>query len=122
MTEQLLFKVPMIGKIYTIIKQLSFAFLGQGKGLFERVVLIEYPRKGIYSVGLVTAKGKGEIQAKIPQGVLSVFVPTTPNPTSGVYLLVPEDEAIALDMSVEEGLKVVISGGTITPPFRTNTS
>ena len=120
-TEQLLFKVPMVGKIYTIIKQLSFAFLGQSKGLFERVVLIEYPRKGLYSVGFVTAKGKGEIQAKTPQDVLSVLVPTTPNPTSGVYLLVPEDESIALDMSVEEGLKVVISGGTIMPPSKNKT-
>ena len=119
--ERIFLKFPLVHQIYPSVKQIvNFIFSKERHG-FKKVVLIEYPRKGIYSIGFVTAKGKGEIQGKIPQGVLSLLVPTTPNPTSGVYLLVPEDEAIALDMSVEEGLKVVISGGTIMPPSKNKT-
>ncbi len=115
--EKLFFKIPMIGKIYVAIKQISAAFLGKRRGIFKRVILLEYPRKGIYSLGFVTSKARGEVQEKTKKQTLNVFVPTTPNPTSGVFLLVPEEEATALDISVEDGLKLIISGGVVVPDY-----
>lgn len=116
--EKNIHQLPMIGKIYGAIKEISHAFLGQSKGIFTRVVLVEFPRKGIYAIGFVTSEGKGEVQDKTIEKVINVFVPTTPNPTSGFLLLVPEGEMIKLDMSVEEGLKLVISGGMVPLPER----
>jgi uncharacterized membrane protein len=116
--ESLFLRIPMVGKIYISIKQLSNAFLGQRRGIFEKVALLEYPRRGIYSIGLVISEAQQEVQAKTKQKMISVFLPTTPNPTSGVFLLVPEEELIYLDMSVEEGLKLVVSGGKVTPEYR----
>ena len=115
--EKLFFKIPMIGKIYVAIKQISFAFLGERRGIFKRVILLEYPRLGIYSLGFVTSRSKGEVQKKTKKEMVNVFVPTTPNPTSGVFLLVPEEEAIPLDISVEDGLKLIISGGVVVPDY-----
>ncbi len=115
--ERLFFKMPMIGKIYIAIKQISHAFLGKRRGIFKRVILLEYPRAGIYSIGFVTSKSKGEVQNKVQKEMVNVFVPTTPNPTSGVFLLVPKEEEIALDISVEDGLKLVISGGVVVPDY-----
>jgi len=116
--ERIFVKVPMIGKIYSVTKEIGSAFLGQGKTFFERVVLIEYPRKGVYSIGFSTGPGKGEIQNVTGEELINVFVPTTPNPTSGIFLLVPKGDVKFLDMSVEEGLKIVVSSGTITPELR----
>lgn len=113
--ERIFFKVPMIGKIYNATKQISRAFLGQGKTIFKKVVLIQYPRKGLWSIGFMTEEMSGEIETKIGEEMVSVFVPTTPNPTSGIYLLVPKKEAVFLDMNVEDGLKLVVSGGAIIP-------
>jgi uncharacterized membrane protein len=115
--EYLFLKLPMIGKIYISIKQISSAFLGQGL-IFERAALLEYPRKGIYSIGFVTTEAKQELQKKTNQKMISIFLPTTPNPTSGVFLLVPEREDKYLDMSVEEALKLVVSGGKVTPLYK----
>ena len=83
------------------------------------MVLIEYPRKGVYSIGFITGKGKGEIQSVTNEEVFNVFIPTTPNPTSGIFLLVPRNEAKILKMTVEEGMKLVVSGGAVVPPFET---
>lgn len=116
--EYLLQRIPMVGKIYISIKQLSHAFLGQKTSIFERVVLLEYPRRGIYSLGFVTCKAREEVQDKTKPNMISVFLPTTPNPTSGVFLLVPEDQLTYLDMTVEEGLRLVISGGKVTPDYK----
>ena len=116
--ENLLLKVPMVGKVYLSIKQLSGAFLGQQKGIFEKVALLEYPRKGVYSIGFVTSRVREEIQLKTKPNMINVFVPTTPNPTSGVFLLVPEDDLIYLDMTIEEGLRLVVSGGKVTPGYK----
>ena len=113
--EGLVIKVPLIGRIYNATKQMSRAFLGKGKSMFKKVVLMEYPRKGVWSIGFITGEMRGEIEEKIKKELLSIFVPTTPNPTSGIYLVVPKSEAIVLDMSVEEGFKLVISGGTVIP-------
>lgn len=113
--EKVLYKVPMISTIYRTIKEISLAFFVQKNTIFKRVVLLEYPRKGLYQLGFVVSETKGEVQNKTKQVVLNVFVPTTPNPTSGMLVLTPEEEAIPLDMSVAEGMKMVISGGAITP-------
>jgi uncharacterized membrane protein len=79
------------------------------------IPLIEYPRKGIYVLGFITGVSKGEIQVKTNKKMINVFVPTTPNPTSGFYVLVPEDELIILGMSVEDAFKLLISGGIVSP-------
>jgi uncharacterized membrane protein len=115
--ERLFVRVPMIGKIYSVTKEIGSAFLGRDKAFFKKPVLIEYPRKGIYSIGFMTGDGRGEIKKAAGKEVINVFVPTTPNPTSGIFLLVPRDEAIFLEMSVEEALKIVVSSGAITPGF-----
>ena len=117
--EKIFVKVPMIGKIYSVTKEIGSAFLGRGKAFFKRVVLIEYPRKGIYSIGFTTGEGTGEVRDAAGEEVVSIFLPTTPNPTSGIFLLVPKLEAKFLDMSVEEGLKIVVSSGSIMPPVGT---
>lgn len=114
--EKLFYRVPMAGKIYSVTKDMSHAFLGQSKGIFTRVVLVEFPRKGIYSIGFVTSEGKGEVQDKTEEKVINVFIPTTPNPTSGYLILVPEKELINLDMSIADGMKLVISGGIVSLP------
>lgn len=116
--ERLLYKIPLINKVYTSIREITNAFLTHGKRVFQRVVLVEYPRKGIYSIGFVTSESRGEIQAKVHERIINVFIPTTPNPTSGVLLMVPKESVLDLDMSVEDGIKLVISGGAITPPSR----
>lgn len=113
--ERIFVKVPMIGKIYSVTKEMGSAFLGHGKAFFKSVVLIEYPRKGVYSIAFTTGETKGEIKDSVGKELLSIFVPTTPNPTSGVFLLVPKTEVKLLDMSVEEGLKIVVSSGTVMP-------
>jgi len=116
--ERKIYLIPMIGKIYSATREMSQAFLGQSKGIFTRVVLVEFPRPGVYAIGFVTSEGKGEVQDKTIEKVINVFVPTTPNPTSGFLLLVPEEQLIKLDMSIDEGLKLVISGGIVPLPER----
>ncbi|MFC1666245.1 DUF502 domain-containing protein [Candidatus Omnitrophota bacterium] len=113
--EKILYKVPMINTVYRSIKEISFAFLVQKNSIFQRVVLIEYPRKGLYQLGFVISETKGEAQEKTKETVLNVFVPTTPNPTSGILVLVPREDATPLNMSVADGMKMVISGGTVVP-------
>jgi uncharacterized membrane protein len=114
----ILFRIPLFNKIYIALKQILEVFLGERRAVFQRVVLFQYPRKGIYSLGFVTAEGKGEVQVKTDQDVSNVFLPTTPNPTSGFLLFIPEKDLIPLEMSVEEGIKLVISGGAVTPEYR----
>lgn len=117
--EKLLYKLPMVNKIYGTTKEISNAFLGNKKSAFEKVVLIEYPRKGVYTLGFVTSEAKGRLQnAAGGEALVNVYVPTSPNPTSGLFVLLKKEEAIPLDISVEEALKVVISAGVITPSYR----
>ena len=110
-------QLPVIKPIYAASKQMIDAFTAKRSQLFQSVVLVEYPRRGIYAVGFLTGKGSAEIREKIKKEVVPVFIPTTPNPTSGFLLLVPGDELIHLEMPVEEALKMIISGGVITPPW-----
>jgi uncharacterized membrane protein len=112
-----LLRVPLLNKIYSAIKQVNEAFSPSNKSSFKHVVLVEFPRAGSYSVGFVTGEDHQEVQHKTSEHVLSVFVPTTPNPTGGFLLLVPETGITKLDMSVAEGIKYIISLGAIAPEF-----
>lgn len=111
--EMLFTQIPLINRIYIAIQQLSNAFLSEKREVFKKAVLIEYPRKGIYSIGFFTQDTRGEVQERLQTDVVSVFLPTTPNPTSGFLLFVPKTEVVELDMSIEDALKLVISGGAI---------
>lgn len=117
-SERLVDRIPLVKGIYTLFKQVSDTVLNRERGAFHKVVLIEYPRIGIWSVAFVTGVTKGEVQQVTAKNLVNVFVPTTPNPTSGFYILVPEDEMIDLTMTVEDAFKLIISGGMVTPPLR----
>ncbi len=106
--------VPVVNKFYGAIKQVNEAFAGN-KNSFKTVVLVEFPREGIYSVGFITSEQHAEVQQKTKEKIVAVFVPTTPNPTSGFLILVPEDKVTKLDMSVAEGIKYIVSLGSISP-------
>ncbi|MDP3981918.1 MAG: DUF502 domain-containing protein [Chlamydiota bacterium] len=113
--EGLLGRIPLFNKVYVTLKQISESIWGDNKRIFENVAMIEYPRKGIYSLCFITSEGRGEVQMKTDQEVVNVFLPTTPNPTSGFFLMIPRSDITLLDMSVEEGIKMIISGGVLTP-------
>jgi uncharacterized membrane protein len=116
--EKLLEKIPIISNIYFGVKQIINAFSIQGKEMFNKVVLVEYPRKGTYALGFITGQCKGEVQDRTSAELINVFIPTTPNPTSGMLILVPNEEIIYLDMSVEEGLKLIVSAGIVVPEYK----
>lgn len=113
--EQLVGRIPFIRSIYIATKQLAETIFLKTDTNLKRVVLVEYPRKGLYVLGFTTGITKGEIQDKTHKKVINVFIPTTPNPTSGFYLLVPEEDLKYLEMAVEDAFKLLISGGIITP-------
>ena len=106
--------VPIMNKFYGAIKQVNEAFSGN-KNSFKTVVLVEFPREGMYSVGFITSEQHAEVQQKTKEKVVAVFIPTTPNPTSGFLVLVPEDKVTKLEMSVAEGIKYIVSLGSIAP-------
>ncbi|MCM8783460.1 MAG: DUF502 domain-containing protein [Candidatus Omnitrophica bacterium] len=112
--EHFLSRLPLIGKIYSGTKEISDALLLSKKGAFRKVVLVEFPKDGSYALGFITSETKGEIQKSTKEEVVSVFIPTTPNPTSGFLLFVPINKTIPLDISVEEGIKLVISFGIVS--------
>ena len=113
--DRLLSRIPLMNRIYLAIQQISQAVLSGKKVIFQRAVLIEYPRKNVYCIAFVTSEPRGEVQHQTAKDVVGVFVPTTPNPTSGFLLFVPKDEIVPLRMRVEEALKLVISGGAVSP-------
>ena len=113
--DQIFQRVPITRGIYTSAKQIIDAFTLQGKNAFQKVVLLEYPRKGLYVIGFITGQSRGEIQERTAEETLNIFVPTTPNPTSGMLILAPKHEVTELKMTVEEGMKVIISGGLFSP-------
>lgn len=113
--ERLLQAIPLAGSVYKTLKQLLETVLRDSGSKFRRVVLIEYPRKNVWTIGFVTGVVSPAIQAQMPSPVLSVFIPTTPNPTTGWYAVVPEDEVITLSMSIEDAFKILISGGIVSP-------
>ena len=112
--DRFLLRVPFLNKIYSAIKQVNDAFSGN-KHSFKTVVLVEFPRAGAWSMGFITSDQPPEIKNRTHPDVVCVFVPTTPNPTAGFLLLVPEDQVRKLDMSVAEGIKYVISLGSLSP-------
>ncbi len=114
--EGILNRLPIIRSLYSAIKQIMETVLANKSAAFRECVLIEYPRKGIWTLGFITGATKGEVQEKLDQDLINVFVPTTPNPTSGFLLFVPAQDIIRLRMPIEDGLKLVVSGGIVTPP------
>lgn len=114
--EKILTNIPLVNRIYQALQQIGQAFLGEKRTGFNRAVLFQYPRPGLYTLGLVSGEGGEEIREKTGEKMLTVFVPTTPNPTSGLLILVPEKDSIPLRMSVAEALKLLVSGGIIVPP------
>ena len=109
--ERILSRIPFVNTVYRTIKQITTHLSGPNRQAFKKVVFIEYPRKGIWTLSLVTGESKNE------NGELyyHIFVPTTPNPTSGYFLYIPQKDARLSDMSIEEGMKIVISGGMLAP-------
>jgi uncharacterized membrane protein len=113
--ERVLQAIPLAGAVYKTLKQLLETVLRDSNGRFRRVVLVEYPRVGVWSIGFVTGAIGSEVQSHFPGEMLSVFIPTTPNPTTGWYAVVPESDVITLAMPIEDAFKVVISGGIVSP-------
>ncbi len=113
--ERVIVRIPLIRPIYSGIKQLVQAFSPQDNFSFKNVVLIEFPRKGAYSIGLVTSQAPATIAPDTQQKFICVFVPTTPNPTTGFFIMVPESDVITVDLTRQEAMALIISGGIIQP-------
>lgn len=119
--ESLVERTPVVRSIYSGIKQISETIFAQSDRSFEKACLVEYPRRGIWALGFISTDAKGEVAARTgnqDEPMVSVFVPTTPNPTSGFLLFFPKSDVIELDMSVEDAAKLVISAGLVYPPDR----
>ncbi len=116
--ERLVGRMPFVRSLYGATKQIFETVLAQQSKAFREVVLVEYPRRGIWAIGFITGVTEGQVQEDTVEDVLNVFLPTTPNPTSGFLLFVPRKDLVVLSMSVEEGIKMVVSGGIVTPPDR----
>lgn len=115
--DSLMLRVPVLNKIYGTIKQVDQAFTSGKKTSFKTVVLVEYPRVGIYSVGFLTSDNAPEIERKMEKKCVCVFIPTTPIPTGGFLIVVPEEQVVKLDMSVADGLKYIISFGALSNEY-----
>ena len=113
--ERILSALPFINTVYRTVKQIVDTFSQQKRAVFQEVVLLEYPRKNSYVLGFLTNKAKGEPQAVTGEVIVNVFVPTTPNPTSGFLLMIPEKDITHLEMSIADGMKLIISGGAVVP-------
>ena len=118
LSESILAHMPVVRSIYSAVKQIFETVLAQKANAFREVVLIEYPRKGIWTMGFITGATSGEVGDHFDAEMVNVFVPTTPNPTSGFLLFLPRRDIHLLEMSVEDGIKMVVSTGIITPPAR----
>lgn len=117
LTERFINHVPFVRSVYKSVKQVVDTFGANHKEIFSKTVLIEYPKEDCYAIAFLTSEAEGEVQDKTGQFVVNVFLPTTPNPTSGFLLMVPKDKIIDLDMSVADGMKLIISGGVVVPPY-----
>lgn len=106
--------IPLMNKVYLGVQQILDAIAGQKKKLFEKVVLIQYPRDGTYCIGFLTSHAKGEVPKKAGEDLVSVFLPTTPNPTSGFLLYYRAEEVIELEMSIETAIKIIMSAGVVS--------
>ena len=115
--ERLVDRMPVVRSVYNGLKQIAETVFAQSDSTFDKACMVEYPRKGIWALGFVSTVAKGEIAAKVPDTdeIISVFLPTTPNPTSGFLLYVPRRDVIFLDMKVEDAAKLIISAGLVYP-------
>ncbi len=109
--------IPGVNAVYNTVRQIVNTFSSQSRHMFNKVVLVEFPRKGSWTIGFLTNTVQGEAQSKSGEDVWTIFVPTTPNPTSGFLLMIPRSEVIELDMAVGDGMKMIISGGAVTPAW-----
>ncbi len=115
--DALMGKIPIVKSIYNSVKQVSDTLFSSSGNAFREAVLVQYPRPGSWTIAFVTGKPGGEVAARLPGEYLSVYVPTTPNPTSGFFLMMPRADVLELQMSVDEALKYVISMGVVAPPL-----
>ena len=122
LADSLMLRVPVLNKIYGTIKQVDEAFTSGKKSSFKTVVLVEYPREGIYSVGFLTSEQADEVEQKTGKKCVCVFIPTTPIPTGGFLIIVPEEKVIKLDMSVADGFKYIISVGALAQEQKSSSS
>jgi len=113
--EQFLQLIPLAGPVYKTLKQLLETLLRDSRDRFRRVILVEYPRRGIWALAFVTGNIGGELESRLEEPLISIFIPTSPNPTTGWYAVVPERDVIDLAISIEDAFKVVISGGIVSP-------
>jgi len=120
--DRFLQTIPGLNTVYNTVKQIIDTFGTQNRNMFSKVVLVQFPRSGCYAIGFLTNKARGEPQEKTQEEVWTVFVPTTPNPTSGFLVMLPRKDIVELEMSVGDGMKMVISGGAVTPPSTGNTN
>jgi uncharacterized membrane protein len=112
--EMIVDKIPLVRVLYSALRQVSEAIFVKGDTQFKKVALIEYPRRGIYSLGFITGRVSHKLSANTHSQMIGVFVPTTPNPTSGFYLIVPEEDIVNVDISVEDAFKLILSGGMVS--------
>lgn len=118
MGESLLDRIPIVRSIYSAAKNFAEIVFSDSNHSFKRVLLIEYPRKGLYSLAFQTSSQLGEVQGRTGEDVICTFLPTTPNPTSGFIIIVPKRDVVVLDMEVDEALKMIISLGVVVPTWR----
>jgi uncharacterized membrane protein len=116
--ESILSGIPLVRPVYVAVKQVIQAMFGDTPYAFKRAILVEYPRKGVWAIAFVTGRTYEEIAEKTKKKTINVFLPTTPNPTSGFYLVIPEEDTIPLDITVEDAFKLLISGGVVEPGGR----
>lgn len=119
--EALLARVPVVKSIYASVKQVSDTLFSDSGNAFRQAVLVQFPREGTWTIAFVTGKPGGDVANHLPGDFVSIYVPTTPNPTGGYFLMVPRADLIALDMSVDEALKYIISMGVVAPPDKFKT-
>lgn len=117
-SERILARMPIIRNVYSAVKQILETVLAQQSNAFREAVLVEYPRRGLWAIAFITGRTEGEVQSVTEEECINIFLPTTPNPTSGFLLFVPKADLVHLSMGVEEAIKMVISGGIVTPPDR----
>lgn len=116
--ESLMDRIPVVRSVYSAAKNFAEIVFSDSSNAFKKVLLVEYPRKGIYSLAFQTSSQLGEVQGRTGEEVVGCFVPTTPNPTSGFIIIVPKKDVTVLDMDVDEALKMIISLGVVIPPWR----
>lgn len=116
--EKLLARIPVVNSIYNSVKQVSDTLFSSSGNAFRKALLVQYPRQGAWTIAFLTGKPGGDVANHLSGDYVSVYVPTTPNPTSGFFLMLPKEDVVELDMSVDEALKYIISMGVVAPPAR----